>query len=132
MPRLFTGIELPEEIQDLLGGLQVPIAGARWVEMDDLHLTLRFVGDIDVRQADEFLSELSSIDEMAFPMRISGLGVFGGYQPKTLWAGIDAGPQLEALARAHDRAARNAGLPPPEAPVQGACDACALQERAAR
>ncbi len=96
MPRLFTAIELPEEIQDLLGDLQAPLQGARWVEMDDLHLTLRFAGDIDTRQADEFCYELSTIDEVAFPMRISGLGVFGGYQPKTL--GPASNPDLSSMS----------------------------------
>lgn len=112
MPRLFTGIELPDHIRDRLAEVRVPLPGARWLEPDDLHITLRFAGDIDNRQADEFRTALAAIEEPAFSLRISGLGAFGGNQPKTLWAGLATSPELEALARANERAARNAGLPP--------------------
>ena len=53
MPRLFTGIELPEDIRDELGDLDQPLPGARWIDIDDLHLTLRFAGDVDNRTAIE-------------------------------------------------------------------------------
>lgn len=112
MPRLFTGIELPEHVRDLLLDVQVPLAGARWIEADDLHLTLRFAGDIDKRTAHEFADALARIEEPAFPAAIAGLGTFGGNRPKSLWAGLKAGPELDALAAANERAARNAGLPP--------------------
>lgn len=112
MPRLFTGIELPEEIREDLGDLEHPLPGARWIDMDDLHLTLRFVGDIDKRTANEFAEFLAGIDVSAFPMRLVGLGTFGGREPRILWAGVEAGEELERLARANERAARNAGLDP--------------------
>ena len=44
MPRLFAGLELPEEVVDLIGDLEQPVPGARWIAMDDLHVTLRFFG----------------------------------------------------------------------------------------
>ncbi len=112
MPRLFVGIELPEEIRDLISDLEAPLPGTRWIASDNLHLTLRFVGDIDNRQAREFSDFLSGIDIDAFEMRLDGLGTFGGREPRTLWAGVSAGPQLDALARATERAARAAGLKP--------------------
>ncbi|MBU1212714.1 MAG: RNA 2',3'-cyclic phosphodiesterase [Alphaproteobacteria bacterium] len=112
MPRLFTAIELPEEIREDLGDLEQPLPGVRWIDMDDLHLTLRFAGDIDKRTANEFAGFLAGIDVSAFPMRLSGLGTFGGREPRILWAGVDAGEELERLARANERAARNAGLDP--------------------
>lgn len=112
MPRLFTGIELPEPIRDAIGDLEIPIPGVNWLFSDNLHLTLRFAGDIDNGVAREFAELLAGIDIEAFEMRISGLGTFGGKEPHTLWAGIEAAPELEALARANERAARGAGLKP--------------------
>ncbi|MEO1543807.1 MAG: RNA 2',3'-cyclic phosphodiesterase [Pseudomonadota bacterium] len=111
MPRLFTGIELPDAIRDDLSGLDLPIGGARWVSWDDYHLTLQFVGDVDPQPANDWHRYLEDIDVDAFQMKIKGVGVFTEKDPRTLWAGIEAGPGLEILARANQRAARNAGLP---------------------
>src|SRR5919108_1405748 len=112
MPRLFTGIELPEHVRLALARLKQPLPGAKWVDPENLHLTLRFAGDIDKRVASEFANFLSAIDSDSFEMRLSGLGAFGGKDPRTLWAGVEAGEALAALARAHEKAARAAGLPP--------------------
>jgi RNA 2',3'-cyclic 3'-phosphodiesterase len=112
MPRLFTGIELPDETRETLKRLRTPLPGARWIEPENLHVTLRFAGDIDNSMAREFAIALEDIDCDAFEMRIAGLGTFGSSNPRTLWAGVEAGPQLDALARANERAARTAGLDP--------------------
>lgn len=112
MPRLFTAVELPEDIVDRLARLKTPLPGARWIEPANLHLTLRFMGDIDNRAAREVVDGLAAIDCDPFEVRLAGLGVFGGNDPRAIWAGIEAGPQLEALARANERAARGAGLSP--------------------
>ncbi|HWK37822.1 MAG TPA: RNA 2',3'-cyclic phosphodiesterase [Hyphomicrobium sp.] len=113
MPRLFTGIEIPADVREEIARLKVPLpGGGRWTEPDALHLTLRFVGDIEPPQAEEFADRLESIDLDAFELRLSGLGVFGGNEPRSIWAGVEDSAPLEALARANDRAARNAGLPP--------------------
>ncbi|HYD15515.1 MAG TPA: RNA 2',3'-cyclic phosphodiesterase [Hyphomicrobium sp.] len=112
MPRLFAGIELPPDLADDLSDLAMPLAGAKWVEAQDMHITLRFAGDIDNPTADEFHAALASIDEHAFELRLSGFGAFGGQQPRTLWAGVAESPWLDTLARACERAARSAGLPP--------------------
>ena len=111
VPRLFTAISLPESVRDQIGDLQQPMPGTRWVDDDNLHLTLRFAGDIDNPTADDlsrFLNDITSVP--VFEMRLYGLGTFGGRDPRSLWAGVKAGPELLALARAHERAARNAGL----------------------
>lgn len=112
MPRLFVGIELPEEIRDLVSDLDAPIPGVRWIESDNLHLTLRFAGDVDNARARDFADFLAGIDVPAFEMRLEGLGTFGARDPRSLWAGVAAGPELETLARACERAARSAGLEP--------------------
>jgi 2'-5' RNA ligase len=110
MPRLFAGIEIPEATRGTLARLKMPLPGAKWVEPETFHITLRFAGDIDNRQADEFASALGAIDASAFSIRISDLGAFGGNEPRSLWAGVDPSRELEALQRATERAARNAGL----------------------
>jgi 2'-5' RNA ligase len=113
MPRLFTGIEIPAEQREELARLRQPLPGSsRWLEPENLHLTLRFAGDIDNVQAREFADHLAAITVDAFEVRLAGLGAFGGNEPRSLWAGIEAGPELEALARANERAARAAGLAP--------------------
>jgi RNA 2',3'-cyclic 3'-phosphodiesterase len=118
MPRLFSAIELPEDVQDQLAGLEQPLAGAKWVDTDDLHLTLRFFGDVNGGIARELEAELNGVDADAFEISLTGLGVFGGDDPKVLWAGVSANPSLDALARAHERAARNAGLAPEKRPFK--------------
>lgn len=118
MPRLFAGIELPEEIQERLSGLARPAPGVRWVDDDDLHITLRFAGDIEGRMVREFTDLLGEIEADAFEVRLDGLGTFGGNEPRQIFAAIAPNPALDGLARACDRAARNAGLPPEAHPFK--------------
>ena len=107
-----SSFEIPPELQDRIAMLRAPLPGVRWIDAEDLHLTLRFAGDIDNRTADELADRLAAIDISTFEMRLSGLGAFGGRDPRNLWVDVEAGPELEALARANERAARAAGLPP--------------------
>ena len=112
MPRLFTAICLPADISAQLARFRTPLPGARWVEPENYHLTLRFLGDVQNQVAREFADALSYIDSDGFEMSLKGFGVFGGQDPKVLWAGIEAPPQLEMLYRAHEYAARTVGLKP--------------------
>jgi RNA 2',3'-cyclic 3'-phosphodiesterase len=112
MPRLFTAIELPAEIREGLARLRQPLPGAKWIEPGDLHITLRFAGDLDNRAAEEFSRSLGDVACSMFELRINGLGAFGGNDPRTLWAGVANSEELKALAHAHERAARASGLPP--------------------
>lgn len=112
MPRLFTGIELPEDIRDRLSDIETPLPGAKWVPNDNLHITLRFAGDIDNGVAREFADGLAAIDCDPFELRLAGLGTFGGNDPRVIWVGVEPSPGLDVLARANERAARGAGLPP--------------------
>jgi 2'-5' RNA ligase len=112
MPRLFTAIEIPLAVRLHLSLVRAPLAGAKWIEPDNMHITLRFVGDIDGRTADELVSFLAGVRARPFPVTIAGVGAFGGRDPRVLWAGVQAGEPLDALYRANDRAARAAGLEP--------------------
>lgn len=110
MPRLFTAIEIPEAIRLRLSMIRAPLSGAKWIEPENMHITLRFAGDIDGRTADELVAFLADVRARPFPITIQDVGAFGGRDPRVLWAGVDAGEPLDALYRANERAARAAGL----------------------
>jgi 2'-5' RNA ligase len=112
MPRLFTAIEIPSDIRGRLSMLRAGLRGARWVDPDNYHMTLRFAGDIDNRTAREFAQALAQVRASAFELRFTGLGSFGDRKPRSIWAGVETCEALLALQRAHERAARSAGLPP--------------------
>ena len=117
MPRLFTGIEIPEDVREALSALETPIPGVNWIDEDDLHLTLRFCGDVSAQQQRDLLDLLETLGADAFNLTIKGLGTFGT-EPHSLHANVEASPALEALARANDRAARGAGLPHAKRPFK--------------
>jgi RNA 2',3'-cyclic 3'-phosphodiesterase len=113
MIRLFTAIEIPEQQRVRLGLLRGPLNGAKWVDPENMHITLRFAGDIDERAADAFADALADANVAPFQVTIAGVGAFGGRDTRVLWAGVEAGSELDALYRANERAARTAGLEPP-------------------
>lgn len=112
MPRLFTGLQIPAAIADRLSMLRAGLPGARWIDPDNYHITLRFIGDVDDVTAHEFASLLADVRIEPFRLRLDGLGSFGGRKPRAIWAGVERSEPLQALQRAHERAARGAGLPP--------------------
>jgi 2'-5' RNA ligase len=112
MPRLFTGIEIPDEQREEIARLRQPLpGGSRWIDLAELHLTLRFAGDITNEQAAEFADRLAGISTDAFELRLAGASAFGGNEPRSLFVGVEPSAELEALARANERAARAVGLP---------------------
>lgn len=112
MPRLFTAIEIPETLALRLSMLRGGLASARWIEPENYHITLRFIGDVGEPAAREFAAALDGVETPAFELRIEGLGSFGGRKPRALWAGVAPNEALVALQQAHERAARRAGLAP--------------------
>ena len=72
MPRLFTAIEIPETMRMRLSLLRAPIGGAKWVQPEDMHITLRFAGDIDGRMADDLASLLADVRIRPFSLSIAG------------------------------------------------------------
>lgn len=112
MPRLFTGIELPEELVWRLSMMRAGLSGAQWIDPDNYHITLRFAGDIPDVQAGHFADALGDVRFDSFDLEFSGLGSFGGNKPRALWAALKPSPPLQLLQKAHERAARLAGLPP--------------------
>ena len=110
--RLFVGISLPEDIADALAALEVPLQGANWVESQDYHISLRWVGDVEKSLAYELDDALLRIELPAFELKFAGVSFFGGYDPKALMAPVVASPELAELQRAVDRAAHSVGIEP--------------------
>ena len=76
--RLFVALRLPESVCDALLDTMEGVAGARWQDADNLHITLRFVGEIDRHQADDVISALECVPMRPFPLAIDGVGHFDG------------------------------------------------------
>jgi 2'-5' RNA ligase len=100
MLRLFVGIEFPPELKLRLSLLCTGIPGARWIDPGNLHLTLRFIGEIAEDVAAEVDEALAQLRARRFTLQLAGTGVFGGNRPHTLWVGVERDPDLLLL---HDR-----------------------------
>lgn len=111
MPRLFTGLELPERLVAELGLIRGGLAGARWIDADSYHVTLRFIGDVDLSVADDVHDVLSGVRRPAFSMALAGLDAFGGGKPRALVATARPAPALVELQAEHERLMRRIGLP---------------------
>ena len=113
MPRLFTGVELPSDVGQDLAIMKGGIEGARWIDPDNYHLTLRFIGDIPDRAADELTRELQRVVAMpAFNIELAGMGVFGTKKPHSLHVRVAESPDLRRLQAMHERVCQSLGMPP--------------------
>lgn len=113
MIRLFTAIALPPEIGAPLQARQAGIEGARWRPLEALHVTLRFIGDVQETIAADLDEALAEIEAPAFDLELKGAGHFGeGADMHAVWAGVEDSAPLRRLQRAHESAARRAGLSP--------------------
>ena len=111
--RLFAAIRPPAEVIDALLDLESGIAGARWQDASQLHLTLRFFGEIEARAADDLDAALARLRAAPFALALRGVGHFESRgRAHTLWAGLAPSEPLAALQRQVEGAARRAGLPP--------------------
>lgn len=113
MIRLFVGLALPDAVADRLAALAVGIPGVRWIEARNLHLTLRFIGDVEDGLAREIHDELAdSIHAPPLQLAIAGLGTFGARQPRALWAGVDKTAELARLQARIEAAVTRLGVDP--------------------
>ena len=112
MPRLFTGIEIPEDVAQQLALLKGGIPGARWIEPSDYHITLRFIGDIDEETAERIDALLADIHYPAFSLKLAGVDFFGGHRPHSVHAKVIPTHELIGLQHLHERACQLAGLKP--------------------
>jgi 2'-5' RNA ligase len=111
MPRLFTALEIPREAALSLSLLRGGLPGARWIDVENYHITLRFIGDVEGHVADEVADALDRVRRSSFSLTLSGVGAFGGKKPHSIWAGVAASPDLHALQGEIERICQRLGLP---------------------
>lgn len=112
MARLFVAVRPPEPVRDTLLGAMGGISGARWQDDDQLHLTLRFIGDVDRRVADDIVVTLAGVRHPAIEASIGGVGSFANRgRPNAVWAGVGPVEALSALHLKVDQAIASAGVP---------------------
>jgi len=112
MPRLFTGLEIPDAIGQQLSMLRGGLPGARWIDPENYHVTLRFIGDVDDALAHEAASALGRIRRPAFDLRFQGLTSFGGRKPRAVIAEATTPQVLMELQAEQERLMRRIGLEP--------------------
>jgi 2'-5' RNA ligase len=109
--RLFVALPVPDQVAQQLMLVQGGVPGARWQSREQLHLTLRFIGEVDGRDGRAVDDALAGIDAPAFHLQLHGVGQFGNKQPHALWAAARKNDLLEHLARKVDAAIRRVGQP---------------------
>ncbi len=113
LPRLFTGLEIPTGVGLALSMKRGGLSGARWIDPENYHITLRFIGDVDNGTADDVADSLDRLSHsLSFGVRLSHLASFGGNTPRALYAGVDASEPLVRLQAAQERVLQRAGLVP--------------------
>ena len=115
MPRLFAAIDLPAPLKEHLSVLYTTIDGVRWTPAANLHLTLRFIGDVPQDVADEIQAALTEVQSPPFSLQLSGVGTFPGNSrkpPRIIWAGLSNPPALQSLHEKIESVIRGLGLTP--------------------
>lgn len=111
MPRLFTALEIPDHVGDALAAFRGGLSGARWIDVENYHLTLRFLGDVDEETAQEAALLLGKVRRAPFDVVIEALDAFGGERPRALIARVTPSAALVELQAEHERLIRRTGLP---------------------
>jgi 2'-5' RNA ligase len=109
--RLFVAVAVPDAVARSLLLLQGGVPGARWQTREQMHLTLRFIGEVDGSDARALDEVLAGIEAPAFELQLHGVGQFGNKQPHTLWAAARKHDMLDHLQRKVDNAIRKVGQP---------------------
>jgi RNA 2',3'-cyclic 3'-phosphodiesterase len=112
MMRLFTGLELPYDVSLDLEFMKGGIAGARWMDRPDFHITLRFIGDIDERTGRDLALGLSEQEVRPFSITLKGIDVFGGNKPHAIIAHVEENAELRRMQMAQERICQSMGLAP--------------------
>jgi 2'-5' RNA ligase len=111
--RLFVAIPLPADIRARLGLLSGGIPGAAWVEPENLHLTLRFIGEVEEPAVAEIAAALETVEAAPFSFALDGMGDFGsGKRLRALWVGVALNEALDHLQARIESALVRLGLEP--------------------
>ncbi|HEY1838245.1 MAG TPA: RNA 2',3'-cyclic phosphodiesterase [Rhizomicrobium sp.] len=109
--RLFVALSLPDAVAGTMFLLQSGVPAAKWQTREQLHLTLRFLGEVDGREANAVDDALAAISTPPFSLSLKGVGEFGGKTPRALWAGVSDPAAVSHLARKIETAMQRIGLP---------------------
>jgi len=112
MPRLFIALEIPRSAALSLSLLRGGLHGARWIDVENYHITLRFIGDVEGHTADELAHALYRVHRPEFELALRGVGAFGSRKPHSIWAGVSPAPELMALQGELERICQRLGLRP--------------------
>jgi 2'-5' RNA ligase len=113
MIRLFVAIEIPDELRSRIASICRGVERARWVPEENIHLTLRFIGEVPGNVMEDVVAELSAAGGDPFEVALAGAGHFeSGRRVRELWLGVERNPPLVALRDRVDAAVVRAGLPP--------------------
>ncbi len=112
MPRLFTGLELPASVAGQMALARGGVVGARWLDPEDYHITLRFLGDVDGRLARDVAETLGEIRRPTTPVRFESLSWFGAGRPRAIVAKVKPDPALIDLQAEQERRLRRVGVAP--------------------
>ena len=109
--RLFVALPLPEQVKERLLDTMEGLPGARWQDADNLHITLRFIGEVDRHTHRDIASALGDVTVRPFPIEIAGVGHFGEKRARAIWARVVPSYELTDLQHRVENACRRAGLP---------------------
>ena len=113
MHRLFVALRPPPHVRSALIDAMGGVPGARWQDDDQLHITLRFIGEVDRHQAEDIATALGSVTTLPFELVLDGVGQFDRRGIiDTLWVGVRPHDQIAALHRKVDQAVQRVGLQP--------------------
>ena len=113
MLRLFVAIALPETIRSRLALICGGVPGARWLSPETMHLTIRFIGEVQESRLGDIDLALSGVSAPGFELTLDGIGSFGNSgRPRVLWTGVARNPALDHLHGKIESALVRAGLPP--------------------
>jgi len=113
MFRLFAALRPPPSLRQALLAIMGGFDRARWQRDDQLHLTLRFIGEVDRHQAADIAAALGAVHHPGFALKLDGLGCFDKKgRIDTLWAGVTPHDAVRSLHDAVDRALTRVGIAP--------------------
>ncbi|MFO7760491.1 MAG: RNA 2',3'-cyclic phosphodiesterase [Thermodesulfobacteriota bacterium] len=113
MYRLFVALDLPEDIRKELSLICYGLPGAKWVKEEQIHITLKFIGEVDGGLFRDIREELDGIKGEPFSLRIKGTGCFPpGKKPHVLWAGLEKSEELNQLKARVDNRLKGLGIEP--------------------
>ena len=113
MPRLFIAIDLPDTIKENLESMSFGIPGAKWVRPEQLHLTVRFIGEVDGALFRDIKNVLDEVSAAAFSLQLKGVGYFPPRgAPRVLWVGLEKSEPLLLLRKKIDSRLLRVGVAP--------------------